>query len=216
MAKILPLTTMIVSPSDLKRARRELEALDDFMHQASLRQGGKALKMPQTSRLIDELASETNVNMLQSADRAKLLKYLTDLITSAPVLHFSFASEPSASFMNKLIIWLRSNIHPQVLVHLGLQPSIAAGCIVRTSNKQFDFSLTQAFERQRELLVSSLREYSQPSTQLQPAGVVPAPQAVAPAATSTEVMIDENGTVRSAPAAKPVAPTKQTAGKSQA
>jgi hypothetical protein len=156
MASSPPLTTQIISPSDLKRARREVEAVDDFLHQAGLRQGGKAVKMPQTSRLIDELVSELKVNLLQPADRVRILKYLSDLVTNAPVLHVSFASEPSPAFMSKLIIWLRLNIHPQTLVHLGLQPSIAAGCIIRTANKQFDFSLTEAFEKQRSMLISSL------------------------------------------------------------
>ncbi len=158
MASSPQLTTQIISPSDLKRARREVEAVDDFLHQAGLRQGGKAVKMPQTSRLIEELVSELKVNLLQPADRAKILKYLSDLVTNAPVLHISFASEPSAAFMSKLIVWLRLNIHPQTLVHLGLQPSIAAGCIVRTANRQFDFSLTEAFEQQRSILISSLSD----------------------------------------------------------
>jgi hypothetical protein len=152
------LTTLLVSPSDVKRARREVEAVDDFLHQAGLRQGGKAVKLPQVSRLVDELVSETGANLLHPADRAQLLKYLSSLVEHAPVLHFSFASEPSAAFMSKLVVWLRTNVHPQVLVHLGLQPSIAAGCIVRTANRQFDFSLTQAFNRQQQLLVEELRK----------------------------------------------------------
>ncbi|HEX8226807.1 MAG TPA: hypothetical protein VF572_02970 [Candidatus Saccharimonadales bacterium] len=167
------LTTLIVSPSDLKRARRELEALDDFLLQASLRQGGKPVKLPQANRLIDELIDTSGGSLLNPADRKKLLQYLTDLITKAPVVHISFASEPSAAFMNKLIIWLRDNIHPQVLVHLGLQPSIAAGCIVRTANKQFDFSLTQAFENQRQQLIASLLEVSPVDKTAKPAATEP-------------------------------------------
>lgn len=200
MASRIALTTLIVSPSDLKKARRELEALDESLHQAGLRSGGKPTKMPETSRLIDELASETNANLLQSGHRTQLLKYVSDLITGAPVLHFSFASEPSAAFMTKLIIWLRTNIHPQVLVQLGLQPAIAAGCIVRTANKQFDFSLTQAFENQQGLLIDSIREYGKPDE-----SPVSAPMAeAASSATSTEVHIDDNGALQHVP---PTAPT---------
>ncbi len=162
MASRLPLTSLIVSPSDLKRARRELESVDDFLHQAGLRQGGKVVKLPQTSRLMNELVSQAGVNLLHAPERARLLQELSDLVEQAPVLHFSFASEPSRAFMTKLTDRLRINIHPQVLVHLGLQPSIAAGCIVRTKNRQFDFSLTQAFERQREQFVDSLKGRPEP------------------------------------------------------
>lgn len=155
------LPVLIVSPSDLKRARRELESVDDFLHQAGLRQGGKAVKLPGTSRLIDALAEETGVNLLRVTERDRLLKYLSDLIERAPVLHISFASEPSAAFMSKLVSWLRTNIHPQVLVHLGLQPSIAAGCVVRTANRQFDLSLARSFDKQCDLLAKSLREQAE-------------------------------------------------------
>lgn len=160
------LTTLITTPSDLKKARRELEAIDDFLHQAGLRQnalrdaGGKALKLPQLSRVIDEMASETGLNLLQSGDRTKLLVYIVKLIEQAPVVHISFASEPSASFLVKLTVWLRANIHPQVLVQVGLSPSIAAGCIVRTSVRQYDFSLTKSFDEHKDELIKGLKNGS--------------------------------------------------------
>jgi hypothetical protein len=152
------LTPLLVSPSDLKRARREVEGLDEFLHQAGLRQGGKAVKMPPTSRVILEMAEESKLNLLKKTDRERLLKYLTLLSEKAPVLHMSFASEPTAAFLNKLIVWLRDNIHPQVVVSVGLQPSIAAGCLVRTANRQFDFSLRHSLEQQTAVFVDSLKE----------------------------------------------------------
>jgi F0F1-type ATP synthase delta subunit len=53
--------------------------------------------------------------------------------------------------------WLRQNIDSQVLVQVGLQPAIAAGCVVRTRNRQFDLSLGQNFKRQRAVLAEQLR-----------------------------------------------------------
>lgn len=152
------LTNLLISPSDLKRARRELDDIDDFLHQSSLRQGGKAVKLPTTSRVIEALASDNNLNLLKKTERDQLKKFLTLLIQKAPVLHISFASEPSGAFLSKLIMWLRANIHPQVMVSVGLQPSIAAGCIVRTANKQFDFSLRASFDKQTEVFVASMQE----------------------------------------------------------
>jgi F0F1-type ATP synthase delta subunit len=86
------------------------------------------------------------------------MKFLTLLLQKAPVMHMSFASEPSGAFMNKLIVWLRANMHPQMFVSVGLQPSIAAGCIVRTANRQFDFSLRQALEDQKETFIKSISD----------------------------------------------------------
>lgn len=151
------LTPLIASPSDLKRARRELEELDEFLHQSSLRQGGKEVKLPTTSRMLEDLAAESDLNLLKKTDRDRLMKFLTLLLQKAPVLHMSFASEPSPKFMAKLIAWLRENIHPQVVVSVGIQPSIAAGCVVRTANRQFDFSMRQALDTQTALFINNLR-----------------------------------------------------------
>ena len=52
--------------------------------------------------------------------------------------------------------WLRREIHPLVLMTVGLQPNIGAGCIVRTTNKYFDFSLRQDFANKRDLLQAAL------------------------------------------------------------
>src|SRR4051812_11785357 len=103
----ITLTTLIVSPADLKRARREVEALDDFLHQSGIRTGGKSVKLPALSRVVDELVYESKLNLLKKTDRERLHKYLDLLILKAPVLHMSFASEPSAAFLKKLVTWLR-------------------------------------------------------------------------------------------------------------
>jgi hypothetical protein len=140
--------------------RRELETLDDFMHQAGLRTGGKATAMPNISRGLKDLCDDNKLNLLKKTDRDRLGKYLDLLISKAPVLHFSFASEPSGKFMSDLTLWLRKNIHPQIVVSIGLQPSITAGCVVRTANKQFDFSMREAFQRQGDLLAKTIQELS--------------------------------------------------------
>lgn len=157
------LPAVIASPSDVKSLRRELEVLNDFMHQASLRKGGKAVKMPQTSRLLDELADLTSANLLRQQDRDKLLKYLELLLKKAPVLHVSVASEPSVMFVEQLVLWLRANIHPQVLIRIGVQPAITAGCIVRTPNKQFDFSLRHTFDDRKGSLIDALKAAETPA-----------------------------------------------------
>jgi F0F1-type ATP synthase delta subunit len=152
------LTYLIASPSDLRRARRELEALDEFLHQSALREGGKVVKLPNISRALEDLASDSGLNLLKKTDRDRLEKFITLLTQKAPVLHISFASEPSAKSLAKLMAWLRDNIHPQVLVAVGIQPSIAAGCLVRTPNRQFDFSMRQALDYQTAAFISNLRK----------------------------------------------------------
>jgi len=68
----------------------------------------------------------------------------------------SFNADPSPLFSQRLVTWLRQEIHPQVLVQTGLQPSLGAGCTLRTTNQFFDFSLREHFKQNRQLLVQKI------------------------------------------------------------
>jgi len=68
----------------------------------------------------------------------------------------SLSADPSTRFLEKLVTWLRREIHPQVLLTIGLQPTLGAGCVLRTPNRQFDFSLRQDFAKKRDLLIGKL------------------------------------------------------------
>lgn len=150
----LPL--MIFSPADVGRLLREVELIDDTMHQLGLRTGGKEVKIPKTSRLMDQVVQMNKLNLLKPADRDVLKRFLAVIHDTSPVLHISFSVDPPAAFVEKLMAWLRQEIHPLLLITIGLQPNLGGGCIVRTTNKQFDFSLRQYFANQRELLVRQL------------------------------------------------------------
>lgn len=162
----LTLPVLVFGVSELRRLLRELSALENYLTQANLRQPGKSQSLPKASRVLDNLAGQNQLNLLHAEDRQTLLEFLRHIETQAPVLHFSFASDPSSAFMAKLVTWLRRNIHPNALVSLGLQPSIAAGCIVRTKNKSFDFSLrSQLGENYQYLAESIARVGSAPEVQ---------------------------------------------------
>ncbi len=155
---VLPAT--VTGLTDVTRLRRESETLDEYLRQAGLRKGGHATELPKFPAMLDDVATANHLNLLQAADRQKLADFLQQLQTKAPVVHMSFASEPSTEFTGKIVTWLRQNIHPLLLVHVGLQPSIAAGCTLRTTNKVFDFSLRQYFEQNSQLLVDALTKLS--------------------------------------------------------
>lgn len=156
MAETLQLPLDAVSRGDINRLERELLALDEFVASSKVREAGKQPKMPRTSKLFEELVELNKLNALIADDRAKLKTYLSWLKQNAPVIHISFSSDPSPLFTQKLIGWLRQNIHPSLLLSIGLQPSIGAGCIVRTANKYFDLSLRQRFSEKRDVLAAKL------------------------------------------------------------
>ena len=54
--------------------------------------------------------------------------------------------------------WFRAEAHPYVLLKVGLQPNIAAGCVIRTSNKYFDLSFRNQFSRSKDKLSIALNQ----------------------------------------------------------
>jgi F0F1-type ATP synthase delta subunit len=152
----LALPTLIFGIVEVRRLRLELESLDEFLRGMAIRRETK-FEMPRVSRMLEALARENQKDLLKGNDRKSLGEFLQEIDRSAPVIHMSFAADPSASFSAKIVGWLRANIHPLSLLEIGLQPTIAAGCIVRTTNKVFDLSLRNRFSEHTELLLKSLR-----------------------------------------------------------
>ena len=179
-AIVLPLG--VVGKVDLGRLIRELEALDNFVGAAEVRQPGTQPQLPKTSRLMDELIESNKLNVLVDADREQLKQFLQSVRKDAPVLHMSFSADPSPLFTKQLITWLRKNLHPLVLLQVGLQPTIGAGAVVRTTNKYFDLSLRDRFDKSRDILLQKMRGIAEQSNT--PADKTePAPDTVAAVAT---------------------------------
>lgn len=154
----LALPVLAVGKVDVGRLLREVQALDNFLRQAAIRQPGtQPAKLPKTSRLLDDLLQTNRINVLHEEERNRLLNFLMEIYAHAPTLHMSFSADPSPLFMQKLMIWLRKEIHPLVLVQVGLQPNMGAGCVVRTTNKYFDFSLRNRFTERRDVLAQHMR-----------------------------------------------------------
>ena len=154
----LQLPISIVGYVDVGRLTREMESLNDFLNQANIREPGTPMQLPKTSKLFDEVVSVNSLNMLQKEDRDRLLLFLYEVKEKAPRLHISFGADPSPLFLQKLIGHLRSTIHPLVLVQIGLQPNIGAGCVLRSTNRVFDMSLREDFKQKRGLLMKHIAQ----------------------------------------------------------
>lgn len=153
---LLPVTTVTVV--DIGRLQRELEALNNFLAQAAARGSGESVAMPKTTKTFEDFAKQNGLQLLNKEDREKLDAFLSNIRENAPVIHMSFSAEPSAKAMQRIITWLRAEVDPNVLLQVGLQPSIAAGCVLRTTNKYFDFSMRKHFYKQRDLLIEGMRQ----------------------------------------------------------
>jgi len=131
--------------------------LEGYFAQDKLRPAGQQGGLPKVSRLLDALVRENRIDLMQPPERKLVAEFLQQIATKAPSVHISFAADPSSEFTAKIVQWLRANVHPYTLLQLGLQPSIAAGCEVRTPNHVFDFSLRHRFFSQRTVLQNALR-----------------------------------------------------------
>ncbi len=149
----------IVGPTDVSRLLREVEALEDYFHQSTIRAGGEQQPAPpRMSRLMDSLVTDNQLNILQTDHRQFVQTSLERLHMSAPVVHISFSVDPPGSYTQKIVAWMRANIHPTVLVTVGLQPNIGAGCVLRTTNQIFDLSLREFFHSKREFFISRMHQ----------------------------------------------------------
>lgn len=152
------LPTFVVGPADVSRLRREVETLSEYMRQAALRRRGEAsAKLPRISRTLEQLAEANQLNLLAAREREHLRVALDNVLNHAPTISISFAADPSPAFTDKIVVWFRQNIHPLALLGIGLQPGLAGGCVLRTTNRHYDFSLRQDFARKRPLLLERLK-----------------------------------------------------------
>lgn len=149
----LRLPTSVVGQTEINRLLRELGALEDFFLSAAARSTGASVRPPRITYMLEQLARDNKLNLFEPSSRDKLRAGLETVIKNAPVLHISFAAEPSPRLTDAVVGWLRANIHPYALIVLGLQPTIAAGCVLRTSNQIFDMSLRTHLQKQEGYLV---------------------------------------------------------------
>lgn len=156
MAHKFELPNLVFGSVELHRLQREMEALEEYMIQADIRTPGKQSPLPKMSRFLEAVAENNGLHLLKPEDRKQLTITLAEISKSAPMIHISFAADPSAALTAKVVGWFRSNVHPHALIQVGLQPGIAAGCIVRTNNKSFDFSLRNRFFEKRDFLIQSI------------------------------------------------------------
>jgi hypothetical protein len=153
--EILSVPKTVVSRVDVSRLAREVESLVGLLDQQS-HPHHKDTETPQISKTLTEIVKINHLDLDETRDRQRLYSFLSSLKTDAPQLHISFATEPSVEFTGKLITWLRDQIHPLILLEIGLQPTIAAGCIIRTTSKIIDCSMRQHLLSHRPELLKYL------------------------------------------------------------
>lgn len=152
----LPLS--VLSRRDVSHLAGELEQIDNEVTTARVRAKTGVNQVPQVTLsqpLIDFLMLNQFEIKTERA-RAELIKHLHILKENVPVMHLTFATTADQESIRELTAWLRSEIHPQSVIEVGLQPSLIAGVCVRTPNRVHDFSMRAVLQSGRAVIKKDL------------------------------------------------------------
>jgi hypothetical protein len=147
----------IMGRSDVARLLREIEKVDYDFESQTVRNPGKPLTIPAMSRSLSELITLNQVTIESLESRQGLVANMRKVKDKAPSVHVTFAVDPSPEIIRELIGWVRQNLHPVALVSIGLQPGIIGGCVVRTPDHIYDFTLRNRFKQALPELSAAVR-----------------------------------------------------------
>lgn len=152
------LPPQIVSSVDLSHLVRDAEQLDDELTTAKVRakagaEKGPELKVPE---LLSGFLVHNQIKLKNSQECAQLVEQLRLLKEKAPVLHMTFAVTADRESRERLVQWLRSSVHPQAVIAVGVQPGLVAGVYLRTPNRVLDLSLRSRLAASRAILTKDL------------------------------------------------------------
>jgi F0F1-type ATP synthase delta subunit len=152
----LKITTEITSKQDITRVHRELRNYLDIITQSALRHDNP-IKYPSISDNLRGIVIENKIDLKQEKECQRLLSELESIAKHAPVVHISFSNDPEPEMLYKLIQWFRDKINPNIFIQVGVQPTIAAGVVIRTPNKHFDFSIRRHLYNNKSKLAEALK-----------------------------------------------------------
>lgn len=156
------LPASVVSKLDVSRLVREVERIDAELTAVAVRAkaGVQTATQVTASQQLTDFLRVNGLSVTQDGQaRAALVKELQLLKDSVPVVHMTFAVEADTASLGRLADWLRTSVHPQAVISVGLQPSLVAGVYMRLPNKVLDLSLRGALAGSHDALVQELEAY---------------------------------------------------------
>lgn len=152
------LPASVVTRVDVAHLLSELEWVDNEMTAATVRAktGVAEQAAPATSGTLEEFLNLNEVSLTSSPARSELIKQVRLLKDKVPVIHMTFAVTADRESLQELAAWIRTEIHPQAVISVGLQPALVAGVYLRTPNKVHDLSMRTMLKNSRGLLTKEL------------------------------------------------------------
>lgn len=154
----ISLPSALIGRADVARLILEVEKLDNDFETQKVRDHKDEANyaIPTMSRSLTDFLQLNNLNIASAKERTQLRKELKLVKDKTPVMHMTFAVDPDPEFLQLLTDWVRTNIHPQALLSVGLQPSLVGGVFVRTPNHIHDFSVRTLLSGKRDIIMTEL------------------------------------------------------------
>lgn len=161
----IELPASIVGLRDLRTCVKVLERLTSQLVNESIQiKAGiedKTASPAALPEMLQELVTLSGMGVNSERQSEALKKQLLELVQHAPRIQLQFASEPDATMKRRLVAWLRSNIHRNLLIDIHVNPGVGGGFIVETTQRRYDFSWRTYLEHQSEHLTQKIREAAQ-------------------------------------------------------
>lgn len=148
----------LTSRADLARLVREVENLENELEAQKVRESAdaKGYRMPAMSKSLNGFLELNKLDVADDQARMHLKEQLRVLKDKAPIVHMTFAAEADIDSLQQLVTWLRTEVHPQALLSVGLQPSIVGGVYMRTPNHVHDFTVRSLISGKRDVIMHEL------------------------------------------------------------
>jgi F0F1-type ATP synthase delta subunit len=138
----LKLPNTIGGKRDLILATRQVEQVlnDRLQDEVRERFGAQKIGTKAGQKMLQELL---DINRLKDDTQTlkNLLQQLEGFRQYAPQVRIAFSQEPDQDMYQKIVGWFRAQIHPSVLVQVGVQPTIGGGFILHTPVRRYDMTL---------------------------------------------------------------------------
>lgn len=158
-----PYTRFIIPPSvvsrvDLSHLLSELEAVDNELTELFARAKVGVREQPKItlSQPLTDFLTQNKLALKDSNTRTEIIKQVRALKDAVPIIHMTFAVTADSESLGQIASWLRTTVHPQAVIAVGLQPSLIGGVYLRTPNHVHDFSLRALLHGKRGMLVQEL------------------------------------------------------------
>ncbi len=148
----------LIGRPDLARLIREVESVDNDLESQKVRSKAEetGCHMPTMSRGLSDFLELNKLDLKEDKMRMQLREQLRVIKDKAPVIHMTFAVDADPEFLQKLVSYMRAELHPHTLLSVGLQPAIVGGVYMRTPNQVHDFSLKTLLAGKRDIITHEL------------------------------------------------------------